>query len=144
MHTEAISIILMPATTISAATDWLIRIVSRTRTCMKCYFYQNIWTTGSDLKNGEINVYNENFFRDLSAYALEWEVLKNGKAVRSGRVENLSVAPRQTANVKLDLGKTCKCAEWLLNVKIRFRKKSRRTASGWSCSCQGTVDPESL
>lgn len=81
------------------------------------YFYQNIWTSAGDLSKGEIKVYNENFFRDLSAYALEWEVLKNGKAVRSGRVENLSVAPRQTANVKLDLGKTCKCAEWLLNVK---------------------------
>ena len=35
------------------------------------YFYQNIWTTAADLKAGELNVYNENFFRDLSAYALD-------------------------------------------------------------------------
>ena len=55
------------------------------------YFYQNIWTTPGDLAKGEIKVYNENFFRDLSAYALEWEVLKDGKAIRSGRVENLNV-----------------------------------------------------
>ena len=81
------------------------------------YFYQNIWTTPGDLAKGEIKVYNENFFRDLSAYALEWEVLKDGKAIRSGRVENLNVAPHQTASVKLDLGKTCQCGEWLLNVK---------------------------
>ncbi len=53
------------------------------------YYYQNIWTTAKDLSKGEISVYNENFFRDLSAYALEWELLKNGKAVRSGRIENI-------------------------------------------------------
>ena len=87
------------------------------------YFYQNIWTTAADLKAGELNVYNENFFRDLSAYALEWEVMKNGTVVRTGRVDNLNVAPQQTAKIKLDLGKTCACAEWLLNV--RYVQKQR-------------------
>lgn len=87
------------------------------------YFYQNIWTTAADLKAGELNVYNENFFRDLSAYALEWEVMKNGTVVRTGRVENLNVAPQQTAKIKLDLGKICACAEWLLNV--RYVQKQR-------------------
>lgn len=87
------------------------------------YFYQNIWTTAADLKAGELNVYNENFFRDLSAYALEWEVMKNGIVVRTGRVDNLNVAPQQTAKIKLDLGKTCACAEWLLNV--RYVQKQR-------------------
>lgn len=81
------------------------------------YFYQNIWTTAKDLNQGEIAVYNENFFRDLSAYALEWDVTKDGKVVRSGRVESLNVAPQTTATVKLDWGPTCKCAEWLLNVR---------------------------
>lgn len=87
------------------------------------YFYQNIWTTLSDSKAGELNVYNENFFRDLSAYALEWEVLKNGIVMRTGRVDNLNVAPHQTGKVKLDWGKTCTCAEWLLNV--RYVQKQR-------------------
>ena len=35
------------------------------------YFYQNIWTTPGDLAKGEIKVYNENFFRDLSASAAD-------------------------------------------------------------------------
>lgn len=68
------------------------------------YFYQNIWTTPGDLAKGEINVYNEYFFRDLSAYYLEWQLLADGKAVRSGRVENLEVAPQQTARLRLDVG----------------------------------------
>lgn len=81
------------------------------------YYYQNIWTTPGDIKNGEIKVYNENFFRDLSAYTLQWELLKDGKVVRTGSIEKLNVAPQQTATIKLDLGKTCTCMEWLLNVK---------------------------
>ena len=73
------------------------------------YYYQNIWTTPADLKNGEVNVYNENFFRDLSAYYLDWQLLANGKVIRTGRVEDLNVAPQQTAKVKLNIGKTCEC-----------------------------------
>lgn len=56
--------------------------------------------------------------------------IENGKAVRSGRVENLSVAPRQTTNVKLDLGKTCKCAEWLLNVKYVQKNREGLVPAG--------------
>lgn len=94
------------------------------------YFYQNIWTTAADLKAGELNVYNENFFRDLSAYALEWEVMKNGTVVRTGRVDNLNVAPQQTAKIKLDLGKTCACAEWLLNVKYVQKQREGLVPAG--------------
>lgn len=94
------------------------------------YFYQNIWTTPADLSKGEVNVYNENFFRDLSAYYMEWEVLKGGKAIRSGRVDNLNVAPQQTAKIKLDLGKTCQCTEWLLNVSYKLKNREGLLAAG--------------
>ena len=60
------------------------------------HFYQNIWTTPADLSKGEVNVFNENFFRDLSAYYMEWQVLKDGKVIRTGRVDDLKVAPQET------------------------------------------------
>ena len=81
--------------------------------------------SAGDLTKGEVKVYNENFFRDLSAYAMEWEMLKDGKAVRSGRIENLDVAPRQTATVRLDMGQTDSEGEWLLNV--RYIQKNRES-----------------
>lgn len=96
------------------------------------YFYQNIWTTPADLKNGEVNVYNENFFRDLSAYYMDWEVLANGKVIRTGRVEDLDVAPQQTAKVKLNIGKTCECKEWLLNVKYRLKNREGLLPAGYA------------
>lgn len=81
------------------------------------HFYQNIWTALGDVSKSEIKVYNENFFRDLSAYYMEWELLKDGKALRGGRVENLNVAPQQNVTLTLDWGETDKNGEWLLNVK---------------------------
>ena len=79
------------------------------------YFYQNIWTTPVDLKKGQVKVYNEHFFRDLSNYYMEWQVLKNGRVMRSGRVDDLDVAPRQSATLALPIGRYCQHAEWLLN-----------------------------
>ncbi|MBU3838860.1 MAG: DUF4981 domain-containing protein [Candidatus Phocaeicola faecigallinarum] len=80
------------------------------------YFYQNIWTTPADLSKGELNIYNENFFTDLSSYRMEWQLLKDGNIVRSGILDNLKVEPQQIAKVKLDLGETDNTGEWLLNV----------------------------
>ena len=86
------------------------------------YYYQNIWTKMVDADKGIISVYNENFFRDLSDYYMEWQLLHNGKVEKTGRVDNLAVAPQQTVNVQLDYGTTCKHCEWLLNVSYKLKK----------------------
>ena len=92
--------------------------------------YQDIRTAPADLQHGEISVFNEFFFRDLSAYYLEWEVLRDGKAVRNGRVDKLDVAPQQTAKIKLDLGAVCQCAEWLLNVSYKMKNREGLLPAG--------------
>ena len=94
------------------------------------YFYQNIWTTPVDLKKGQVKVYNENFFRDLSAYYLEWQVLKNGRVMRSGRVDDLDVAPRQSATLTLPIGRYCQHAEWLLNVSYKLKANEGLLTAG--------------
>ena len=87
------------------------------------YFYQSIWTTPGDLSKGEIKVYNENFFRDLSAYYMEWQLLVNGEVMQTGVVQDLNVAPQQTATLKLNLNteKICPCKELLLNVTYKLK-----------------------
>ena len=94
------------------------------------YFYQNIWTTPVDLKKGQVKVYNENFFRDLFAYYLEWQVLKNGRVMRSGRVDDLDVAPRQSATLTLPIGRYCQHAEWLLNVSYKLKANEGLLTAG--------------
>lgn len=46
--------------------------------------HRPIHTTPRDLKNGVVNVYNENFFTDLSPYRLLWEITSDGQPVLSG------------------------------------------------------------
>jgi beta-galactosidase len=87
------------------------------------YYYQNIWTKPVDLEKGIISVYNENFFRDLSDYYMEWALVHNGKVEKTGRIDNLKVAPQQTTNIQLDYGETCKHCEWLLNVSYKLKQR---------------------
>ena len=94
------------------------------------YYYQNIWTKPVDIKKGEIEIYNENFFRDLSAYYLEWEVLAGGRVVRNGRIDVLNVAPQQRVKLTLDLGKVCTCQEGLLNVTYRLKQREGLLPAG--------------
>lgn len=45
-------------------------------------------------------------------------------------MDNLNVAPQQTAKIKLDLGKTCQCTEWLLNVSYKLKNREGLLAAG--------------
>lgn len=65
------------------------------------YFYQNIWVRNINKEKKTITVFNENFFKDLSNYALNWEVIANGKSVEKGVVENLDIAPQTSKQIEL-------------------------------------------
>lgn len=103
------------------------------------YFYQDIWTNPVDLKNGEISVYNENFFRDLSAYRLDWQVLADGKVVREGTVNDLNVAPQKTEKLKLNIGSFTSDKEWLLNVSYNLKNEEGILPAGYTVSRQQLV-----
>ncbi len=87
------------------------------------HIYQNIWASAVDLRKGEISVYNENFFRDLSAYSLEWKLLSDGKVIQEGRVEDLHVAPQSAETVTLgyDASSADSSKELMLNVYFRLK-----------------------
>lgn len=65
------------------------------------YQYQNIWTKAADIRKGVVEIYNENFFIDLSRYALDWEITSDGRPVLNGTVRDIKVAPQGTARVSL-------------------------------------------
>lgn len=90
------------------------------------YQYQSIWTTATDLLNGMIEVYNENFFIDLSNYRLEWQLIHDGIATHGGSIDHLDVAPGKRKVYTLeystqDIDTTAR--EVLLNVCYRLRNK---------------------
>lgn len=88
------------------------------------YYYQNIWTTLQSYADGQatIDVYNENFFRSLLNYRLEWQVLCDGQPVVCGSKEMLDVAPQQHQQLTLNVGQLpVDRAECLLNVSYVLR-----------------------
>jgi beta-galactosidase len=106
--------------------------------------YQSVWTTPANLPDGEVEVYNENFFRDLSACYLEWQLLAGGEVVQQGIVSNLNVPPQGKSKIKLDMqtDNLCKDKELLLNVAFRLKTGETLLPAGFAVARnQLTVRP---
>ena len=102
------------------------------------YIYQNIWVKPVDLQKGEICIYNENFFRDLSDFYVEWQLLANGEVLQSGIINDLKVGPQQTVNQKLNytLDNICPCKEVLLNVAFKLKNAETLLPAGHEVAYQ--------
>ena len=61
------------------------------------YFYQNVWLTDKGLKDGQFEVYNENFFRSLDDVELEWKVKRH-----SGKIDLSGIGPQQRKTFMAD------------------------------------------
>ena len=96
------------------------------------HIYQSIWVTPADLANGTVNVYNENFFRNLDGYYAEWTLLADGEAIQTGMIKDLEVGPQQTRTIKLNYTTDgiCKCKELLLNVAFKLKKTEQLLPAG--------------
>ena len=61
------------------------------------YYYQNAWITEKDIKEGIIEVYNENFFKSLDDFELTWTVRRH-----SGTIDVSGIAPQQRKVITSD------------------------------------------
>ncbi|OAV69540.1 Beta-galactosidase [Bacteroidales bacterium Barb6] len=96
------------------------------------HIYQSVWATPVDMSAGLVSIYNEHYFRDLSACYAEWVLLADGEAVQTGIVSNLTVAPQQKTNIKLDysLAGIDKEKELLLNISFKLKKAETLLPAG--------------
>lgn len=93
--------------------------------------YQNIGFKNTDGHNGTIAITNKNFFKNLSAYSLQWILLANGVAIASGEEEMPKLAPLQTGNVQLKLPEIGKDHEYYLQVYAVQKKGAELIPDGW-------------
>ncbi len=95
------------------------------------YFYQSIWSELKDATKGQIEIYNENYFIDLSKYRLEWSLTLDGEAVSSGVVSDLEVEPQSRATISLGYSLEGLCdGEQLLNLSYRLKGRDGLLAAG--------------
>ncbi len=97
------------------------------------HYYQSVWVTPADLAKAEIAIYNENFFRDLSNYTAEWQLLADGLPVQTGSIDKLDIQPQQTKAYRLDytLDGLCPQQELLLNISFRLKKAEPLLPAGY-------------
>lgn len=95
------------------------------------YYYQNIWATPVDLKSGRIEVYNENFFIDLSNYSLEWNILCDGVVKQMGTIADLQVAPQQRQTITLPYDLTGLDGEVMLNIYFKQKQSQSMVNAGY-------------
>jgi len=97
------------------------------------YQYQNIHTTAIDPMVGKIQVYNENFFKDLSKVYLQWEVTADGKVIQEGKVDNLDIAPQQKKEITIHY-RLPRMAyhDVFLNVYYKTKKAENLVPEGWT------------
>ena len=90
--------------------------------------YQDIWS--SLVEPQKVEVYNEFFFRDLSAYTLQWELLRNGEVQGKGVVEDVNVAPHGRRVLDIPYGDIDSSGEWLLNLSYVLKEREGLLAAG--------------
>ncbi len=89
-------------------------------------FYEN------DLSKGMIDIKNWYFFRDLSNYKLNWEVIANGEVVESGTIENSNLQPQEKKAFKIPFKTTLKDGvEYFLNVSAELKADEALLKAGY-------------
>ncbi|MEG0601769.1 MAG: glycoside hydrolase family 2 TIM barrel-domain containing protein [Mucinivorans sp.] len=105
------------------------------------YIQQNIWATPVDLEKGIIEIYNENFFINLSNYAMTWELIHQGQVIERGVDENLSVQAQHRAKVVLPytLPDNVAQGETLLNLSFTLKTADGLLPAGFQVAYEQMV-----
>lgn len=96
------------------------------------YVLQNVKFYENDLANGIIDIKNWYFFRDLSNYKLNWEVIANGEVVETGTIEDMVTAPQEKRALKIPYKTQFKeGVEYFLNVSAVLKADEPLLKSGY-------------
>ena len=95
------------------------------------YQYQNIWAKMVSAEAGQVSVYNENFFRDLSNYALAWSLEEDGVETQNGTIADLDVPAQhsRTYTIPYDRSKITG-KEVFLNIDFRLKNAEPLMTAG--------------
>ena len=95
------------------------------------YQYQNIWAKMVSAEAGQVSVYNENFFRDLSNYVLAWSLEEDGVETQNGTIADLDVPAQQsrTYTIPYDRSKITG-KEVFLNIDFRLKNAEPLMTAG--------------
>ncbi|HLP15569.1 MAG TPA: glycoside hydrolase family 2 TIM barrel-domain containing protein [Bacteroidota bacterium] len=100
--------------------------------------YQNVGFTALDLQAGRFEIVNKFRFKSLANCRLDWTLEGNGKALRSGTLENLSALPEEKESVSIDLkGVTpAQGVEYYLKLSVKLKAEEPFLPAGWEIASE--------
>ena len=97
--------------------------------------YQNVGVSPANIQKGEIEIFNKNYFTDLGNFDLNWELIKNGRKVESGVLNDVlsSVGPRDRKKLVIpyDKNKIQNVGEYFLNVYLTLNEDTPWAEKGY-------------
>lgn len=101
--------------------------------------YQNIWASLADTKKGVLNVYNENFFTDLSAYELFWILSLDGVEYASGIAKLPDIPAQKTVGMTVpklakSIASMPESGEITLGVEFRLKSDTPLLKKGYAAA----------
>lgn len=88
--------------------------------------YQYIGIKEINAQAGEFEIFNKNYFTDLSDYTIKWSVYENGVEVKVGDLGSLDLAPRSKAKISVPLSSVNQKEDSEYFVKIQFLLKDNQ------------------
>jgi beta-galactosidase len=105
------------------------------------YLAQPVRVEPVNLKRGQIRIVNKNVFSSLNHLRGEWELVRDGVRVRTGKLPTRAVAPGKTLDVTLDLGDVSAPGEWFLNFHFYQRRATLWANAGHEVAWQQLALP---
>lgn len=86
--------------------------------------YQNIGFKAANLNSGEIEIINKHSFTNLSEFDFTYEVTADEQVLKSGKIDNVDLAPRASKKVKIDVAVDAKPQiEYFLNIYAKLKNQ---------------------
>lgn len=84
--------------------------------------YQNVKFKMINPSDGTIEIYNAYYFRDISNYYIQWQLMENGKEIKSGRINDLDIKAHgaKKFSIKYNFAKK-ENSEYQLNLYARLK-----------------------
>lgn len=95
--------------------------------------YQNIHTQGVDIgsPNIKLSIHHENFFTGIEAVNGSWKLMKDGVAVKEGKLDLPVIPPGQSAEVVVNTGESpAPDSEYFIRVRYDLKEKTEWHPAG--------------
>lgn len=94
--------------------------------------YQNFRISDFNSERKEVTIRNKFVFQNTEPFAFQWEILKDGKAVEQGRINEFRLNPGESGQLSLPYTtKIDSASEYLLNIVVLLKKDTPWAKAGF-------------